>query len=165
MWYKTKQNTNWLRFLAKKSRFQLTQCRNGYTLWFDCALPRWMELRSHVWIHWTPIADDRRNLSVWLQGIILIQLCYPLFVVGLESHMVHSQPRPDPVFPEHSAGVGAVYLSVAVGAFLLPSPLLPWLRTHSNVLPLLRQDGETSLYCPKLFTQKKNGFNLPQRKS
>lgn len=48
-----------------------------------------------------------------------------LFVAGLEPYVVHSQPRLDPVFPEHGAGVGPLYLSVVAGPVLLPSPLLP----------------------------------------
>lgn len=57
--------------------------------------------------------------------------------------MVHRQPRPYPVFPEHSAGVGPLYLSVVAGSLLLPSSLLPRPWAHSDVGPLRRQNGET----------------------
>lgn len=106
------------------------------------------------------LSDDEYNLTVWPQFLALKYIhfdlnfwtSYFLCVAGLEPYVVHSQPRPNPVFPEHSAGVGPLYLSVVAGPFLLSSPLLPWPRTHSNVLPLLRQDGETSLKCWPLFS-------------
>lgn len=65
------------------------------------------------------------------------------FHTGLEPYMVHRQSRPYPVFPEHSAGVGPLCLSVVAGSLLLPSSLLPWPWTHSDVWPLRRQNGET----------------------
>lgn len=72
--------------------------------------------------------------------------------LGLEPYVVHSQPWSDPVLPEHRTRVGPLYLSVAAGPLLLPSSLLPWPRTHSNVLPLHRQDGETSHRLWPVFT-------------
>lgn len=57
--------------------------------------------------------------------VIIIGIFGLLFAAGLESHVVHLQPGPDPVFPEHGAGVGPLYLSVVAGPFLLPSSLLP----------------------------------------
>lgn len=54
-----------------------------------------------------------------------IQSMTLLLHVGLEPNLVHRQPGPDAVFPEHSARVGALCLSMVAGAFLLPSPLLP----------------------------------------
>lgn len=82
-----------------------------------------------------------------LKNIVLISIFWHshfLFFAGLEPHLVHSQPRLDTVFPEHCAGMGPLYLSLAVGPFLLPSPLLPRPWTHSNVCTLHCQDGETS---------------------
>lgn len=70
--------------------------------------------------------------------------CFTFLLVGLESYMVHSQPWPDSVFPEHNIGVGPLYLPVVVGPFLLHSPLLPWSWIHSYVLPVHHQDGEAS---------------------
>lgn len=86
------------------------------------------------------------DLSFWLLSIFSWSELLPFFssVAGLEPYMVHSQPGPDPVFPEHSTGLGSLYLSVVAGPFLLPSSLLPWPRTYSDVLSLHRQDGETS---------------------
>lgn len=66
------------------------------------------------------------------------------FYTGLEPYMVHRQPRPYPVFPEHSAGVGPLCLSVVAGSILLPSSLLPWPWAHSDVWPLRHQNGETA---------------------
>lgn len=75
-------------------------------------------------------------LSIWVS--------FFCFYTGLEPYMVHHQSRPYPVFPKHSAGVGPLYLSVVAGSLLLPSSLLPWPWTHSDVWPLRRQNGETS---------------------
>lgn len=107
---------------------------------------------SGLGLHLLCLPNDGYNLTVLPQFLTLKAHCLDLnfwlsyfpSVVGLEPYVVHSQSRPDPVFPEHSTGVGPLYLSVVAGPFLLPSSLLPWPRTHSNVLPLHCQDGETS---------------------
>lgn len=65
-----------------------------------------------------------------------------VFIAGLESYMVHSQPRLDTVLPEHSACVGPLHLPVVVGPFLLSSSLLPRPWTDPNVQPLHHQNGE-----------------------
>lgn len=87
-------------------------------------------------------------ISVWLQikavvDLSLSEYLISLSIAGLESYLVHGQPGLDPVFPEHSAGVGPLYLPMVVGPFLLPSPLLPRPWTHPNVQSLHCQDGES----------------------
>lgn len=77
----------------------------------------------------------------------VIDLCFSeylfsIFIAGLESYMVHSQPWLNPVFPEHSACVGPLHLPVVGGPFLLSSSVLPRPWTYSNVQPLHYQNGE-----------------------
>lgn len=173
---------NWLSLLAKKSSPLPTHTLSGLgtdtssvdLLWFHCPLPWWMKRRTctksgfcGLGPHLLCLPHDGCNLTVLpqfltLRHIVLIWTFDFLFVAGLEPYVVHGQPGPDPVFPEHGAGVGPLYLSVVVGPFLLSSPLLPWPRSHSDVLPLHRQDGETStdfgqssVYCSRLFTWKR----------
>lgn len=94
-----------------------------------------------------------------LNRSVLISTQHFLSIAGLEPYMVHGQPGPDPVFPEHSAGVGSLYLPVVVGPVLLPSSLLPWSRPYSDVLPLHRQNGETSFQALACFHCVVEGFD------
>lgn len=151
---------NWLSFLAREKKasfnshsqdwaqthFLLTCC--GFTLhcldgWNVGLAPSLNSLDLALACSVSQMIDiiSQFYLSFWLLDILCLSEL--LFVAGLEPYVVHCQPRPDPVFSEHGTGVGPLYLSMVAGPFLLPSPLLPWPWTHSNVLPLLRQDGET----------------------
>lgn len=120
----------------------LTHC--GFT--FHC-LDRWNEepapALSFRWL----ISTHSLTFFFLLLGIFSwSELSYFVSVAGLEPYMVHSQPRLNPVFSEHYPGVGPLCLSLVAGPLLLPSPLLSWPWAHSNVLPLLRKDGEAVLH-------------------
>lgn len=104
-----------------------------------CLLPwEFVKYHSNLKVCLFNIGDFFPGLNFW-PFLILI-------VAGLEPHVVHSQPWPNPVFPEHSAGVGPLCLFMVAGPFLLSSSLLPWPWMDSNVLPLHCQNGETFLF-------------------
>lgn len=82
------------------------------------------------------------NLFQNVVDLSISECLFSLSMAGLEPYMVHSQSWLDPVFPEHSAGVGPLHLPVVVGPFLLSSPLLPRPWTYPNVRPLHCQNGK-----------------------
>lgn len=81
-------------------------------------------------------------MFLMISGYDLIHHFSSANIPGLEPDMVHTHPWTERLFSEHSAGLGAVYLPVALLAVLLPSSLLPWSRTPAALAALQRQAGE-----------------------
>lgn len=169
-------------FSKKEVLFQLTLSEDWAQtqflltwLWFHSPLLRWMKSRTCTKSGFSRLgplllclSDDGYTLPVLpqfltLRHIVLIwTFDFLLPFVGLEPYVVHSQPWLDPVLPEHSTRVGPLHLSVVAGPLLLPSSLLPWPRTHSNVLPLHRQDGETARRLWPVFTLLFRAFPMTE---
>lgn len=99
---------NQIRKIRQNCKNILTTFTCQHTLAFTCSLSQM-----------DPFPTNLSFWSIWVFFFLLF------FYTGLEPYMVHCQSRPYPVFPEHSAGVGPLCLSVVAGSILLPSSLLP----------------------------------------